>query len=36
MTAAIVEGVGMILLAFLMIYGIVKFVQNCNGDDNAD
>ena len=33
---AIVEGMGMIVLAFLMVYAVVKFVQNCNGDENAD
>ena len=33
---AIVEGIGVILLAFVMIYAIVKFIENCSGDDNAD
>jgi hypothetical protein len=33
---AIVEGLGMIIVAFLMMYAIVKFVENCSGDDNAD
>ena len=33
---ALIEGIGVILLAFLMVYAIVKFVENCAGDDNAD
>lgn len=33
---AIIEGIGVILLAWIMIYAVVKFIENCSGDDNAD
>jgi len=33
---AIIEGLGIIAVAAIMIYGMIKFVQLCNGDDNAD
>jgi hypothetical protein len=33
---AIVEGMCVIAKAMIIIFAIVKFVQNCAGDDNAD
>jgi hypothetical protein len=33
---AIVEGMCVIAIAMIIIFAIVKFVQNCAGDDNAD
>jgi len=33
---AIVEGLGCIFVAFILIYAVVKFVENCAGDENAD
>jgi hypothetical protein len=33
---AIVEGMCIIAIAMIIIFAIVKFVQNCAGDDNAD
>jgi len=33
---AIVEGLCFIGIALIVVFAIVKFVQNCAGDDNAD
>jgi hypothetical protein len=33
---AIIEGLCFIAIAFIIIFAVVKFVQNCAGDDNAD
>jgi hypothetical protein len=33
---AIIEGLCFIGIALVVIFAIVKFVQNCAGDENAD
>jgi hypothetical protein len=33
---AIVEGLCIIGIALIAVFAMVKFVQNCAGDDNAD
>jgi len=33
---AIIEGLCIIGIALIIVLAIVKFVQNCAGDDNAD
>ena len=33
---AIIEGLCFIGIAFIIIFAVVKFVQICSGDDNAD
>jgi hypothetical protein len=33
---AIVEGLCFIAIAVIIIFAVVKFVQNCAGDENAD
>ena len=33
---AIAEGLCIIGIALIVVFAIVKFVQNCSGDDNAD